>query len=412
MSRPPSAPPGPALSPEARLLVSTAVLRPNPAAVRHLAEAGIDWGRFCDLAAREGATPIVLPLVTGLGAHGPPPPEAQRLRRSARAWILHMLQLERLLDDVLDTLAVPGIDVVLLKGAALARATYRSFAERPMSDLDLLVPSDQATDAWARLVAGGWTPRIAGRTLGRYAAHHHLPPLGRPDAPSARIELHRDLLPPGHGFRLGTTTVRAHAQPVVVRGRRALVPQPVHRLLHVCLHFAWSHEMQWGAWRTLRDVTAIAARDDVDWGDLIALARETRGATCCFWALRLARGLAGAAIPDRVLAALRPPGPDAVLDLLERHYTSNLFPSEPRCPSVRLANLLWTAGIRPGWSGHGAARPWHASARWRPSVPSAVAGGLGRLAPLRGAAAWRAYLGRVLGRVSGRGADAARHASC
>jgi hypothetical protein len=319
-----------------------------------------------------------------------------------------MLQLEHLLDEVLDTLVARGIDVVLLKGAALARATYGSFAERPMSDLDLLVPSDQAADAWARLVATGWTPRIAGRAPGRYAAHHHLPPLGRPDAPSARIELHRDLLPPGHGFRLAADTVRAHAQPVDIRGRRALVPHPAHTLLHVCLHFAWSHEMQWGAWRALRDVTAIATRGEVDWPDLIALARDTRGTTCCFWTLRLAHRLAGADIPDRVLAALRPPAPDAMLDLLERHYTSNLFPSEPKCPSVRLANLLWAAGIRPGWSGHGAARPWHASARWRPPVPDGTGDGLGHPAPPHGPAAWRAYLGRVLGRGTG----GARHASC
>jgi hypothetical protein len=400
-----SVPREPALSPEARLLVSTTACPPDRAALRRLAKAGIDWARFYDLAAREGASPIALPVLAALGPDGPPPAHAQRLDQAARAWTVHLLKLEQLLDDVLDTLAPRGIEVVLLKGAAVARATYRSFAERPMSDLDLLVPPDRAADAWSRLIATGWTPWMPSRPPGRYAAHHHLPPLVRSDAPSARVEIHRDLLPPGHGFRLAAAAVRAAAQPVDSRGRRALVPHPVHRLLHVCLHFAWSHEMQWGAWRALRDVTAIAARGEVDWPDFIALARETRGATCCFWTLRLARRLAGAAIPDRVCAALRPPGPGAILDALERHYTSNLFPSEPKCPSVRLANLLWAAGIRPGWSGHGTARPWHVSARWRPAVGGGSGDGTDDGAPPCGPAAWRAYLHRVF--VGG-----GRHASC
>lgn len=402
-----SLPRGPVLSPEARLLVSTAACPPDHAALRQLAGSGIDWARFCDLAAREGATPIVLPLLAGLGSAGPPPQETRRLHHAARAWTLHMLQLERLLDAVLDTLVTRGIDVVLLKGAALARATYRSFAERPMSDLDLLVPAHQAADAWSRLVATGWTPRITTRLPGRYAAHHHLPPLVRTDTGSVRVEIHRDLLPAGHGFRLAADAVHATAHPIDIRGRRAFVPPPVYRLLHVCLHFAWSHELQWGAWRALRDATAIAAQREVDWLEFIALARATRGATCCFWTLRLAHRLAGAAIPDRVFAALRPPGPDAVLDVLERHYASNLFPSEPRCPSVRLANLLWAAGIRPGWSGHGAARPWHVSARWRPAVGGGMAVGTDHSAPPRGPAAWLAYLGRML---LPRDANGARHA--
>src|SRR5438034_6898070 len=83
----------------------------------------------------------------------------------------------------------------------------------------------------------------------------------------SRLEIHRDLLP-GHGFRLATDAVWARARRVPANDRVVLVPHPVHQLLHVCVHFAWSHGMQWGTWRALRDVAAITHRDDFAWSEL------------------------------------------------------------------------------------------------------------------------------------------------
>src|SRR2546427_10054249 len=92
---------------------------------------------------------------------------------------------------------------------------------------------------------------------------------------------HRDLLP-GHGFRLATDAVWARARRVPANDRGVLVPHPVHQLLHVCVHFAWSHGMQWGTWRALRYVAASTRGGDCAWAELIDPARESRAVTRCY----------------------------------------------------------------------------------------------------------------------------------
>jgi hypothetical protein len=122
--------------------------------------------------------------------------------------------------------------------------------------------------------------------------------------------------------------------------------------------------MEWGSWRTFRDVAAIVHRGTIDWDEFVALARDSRAATCCFWTLSLARRLTGVTVPDGVLASLSPPYPNFVIRRLERHLIASLLASDDRCPSVRLDRKLWETAVAPGWSGHGASRPWDVSERW------------------------------------------------
>jgi len=284
------------------------------------------------------------------------------LRQLATTAVMRLLKLEQLLFETLDTLNEHGIDVMLLKGAGLAYSVYPSFADRPMGDLDVLVGSEAAHEVWSLLQERGWTWPKERVGAGRYTAHQHLPPLVKlPER--FRLEIHTDLLPGGHPFRFNTATVWAGARRVARDGRQFVVSDPVHQLWHTCLHFTWQHEMLWGAWRALRDNAAIVA-GSFDWPAFVEMARETRAATVCYWALRLSRRLAAAAVPDHVLAALHPGRSEFVLEKLERHYVSNLVPSEGGCPSVWLTRRLWEAGIRPRWSGHRQARPWEVGDRW------------------------------------------------
>jgi hypothetical protein len=67
--------------------------------------------------------------------------------------------------------------------------------------------------------------------------------------------------------------------------------------------------------------------------------------------------MAGVGVPASVLNALQPPTPEFLLDRLERYFMWQLAEGRS-CPSVRLGELLWSAALRPRWSGHGPARPW------------------------------------------------------
>jgi len=243
----------------------------------------------------------------------------------------------------------------------------------------------------------GWTsPPMEGSDV-RHAGHHHLPPLFH-GASSFRLEIHDQLLPGEHPFRFATESLWSSARRITVNGRAILVPDPMHQLWHTCVHFTWSHAMQWGGWRSVRDTAAIISGGGFDWAEFADLARETRAASCCFWTLRLTRGVTGAAVPDDVLTSLQPPYPEFIIDRLERHFVSSLFPSKDRCPSVLLTRRLWEAGVSPRRSGHGAARPWQVSERWiaasgLPKSRESVSRALGRWARRIGASV--AYLFRL-----------------
>lgn len=361
------------LPPEAQLLLLTAGDPANDAALRTLLDAKLDWTKLGGLVQQEAATPIVWHRLQRIGVGRMPPHIESAWRRLAMVSDFQALPLEKRLHEAVHLLASREIEVMLLKGSALAHTTYASFADRPMSDLDLLVRTDRAREAWLLLQQHGWSWPSDRWPAHRYDAHHHLPPLLNARGGAVRVELHTALFPGGHPFRLRAETLWSDATPVSVDGQRALTPAPIHQLLHLCIHLAWSHMLQWGSWRAFRDVGRLVRRHDVPWESFTRLAHESRGATCCFWTLRLARNLTGAPIPDDVFHALRPPLAEFVLDALERHYALQLFPSADKCPSTRLDRRLWQLGIAPRWSRHGAARPWHGQDKWLdPSARSPI----------------------------------------
>jgi len=343
------------LSPEAQLLLLTAGGEHNDVAIRSLLARPLDWAKLGWLAETERATPVLWRRLTALG---PLPDEAQPLHRMAMVAEFRMSHLESRLLAALDTLAAAGTDVVLLKGAALALTVYGSFVARPMSDVDLLVSREQSERARDALLAGGWSAGADELAPEFYAGHHHLPPLVDAQGTGTSIELHTSLFFEGHPFRFSSEDVRRRAERVTVRGREVRVPSVHDQLLHLCLHFAWSHMMATGAWRAFRDLDALLRTKRVSWQEFTALARESRGGSACYWTFRLARRLAGVSVPEWVELALAPPEPEFALRRLEQHFTYDLLPTENISPSLWVTYSMWQLGLRPRWSGHGRVRPW------------------------------------------------------
>ena len=358
------------LSPEAELLLLTSAesgegggdagaSAPGERRIRELLGGELDWEKLGWLAERERAAPVLWGhLQTMERLPGALPPQAAHLQRLAMVSEFRMLHLEQRLAESLAALSRAGIQVMLLKGAALALTVYGSFVRRPMVDVDLLVHEGDAERARDVLLGAGWVSSGQEELEGFYKGHHHLPPLVDGRGLEVQLELHTGLFFEGNPFRFPVADIWRRAVPVTVRGRRAWVPSTQDQLLHLCLHFAWSHMLNSGAWRTFRDLRALIDAGDVRWDEFVALARESRGASCCYWTLRLAKDLVGVPVPGEVLDALRPPLSPSALERVERHFIYHLLPTEALCPSVFMARAMWRAGVRPRWSGHGGVRPW------------------------------------------------------
>ena len=342
------------LSPEAQLLLLTAGGERNDPAIRALLAGPLDWAKLTWLSEQERATPV---LWRRLSAIASLPEEAQPLHRMSMVSEFRMSHLESRLLSALDALAEAEIEPVLLKGAALALTVYGSFVARPMSDVDLLVPRDDVMRAREVLLAAGWAEGVE-HSPEFYEGHHHLQPLVDAQGTGTSLELHTSLFFEGHPFALTSDDIRRRADKVVVRGRTVLVPSVHDQLLHLCLHFAWSHMMATGAWRAFRDLDALLRTERVDWKEFTTLALRARGGSACYWTFRLARTVAGIPVPLWVERALVPPEPEFALRRLEQHFTYDLLPTENISPSLWLTYTMWRAGLRPRWSGHGRVRPW------------------------------------------------------
>ena len=389
----------------------------EPAPLHALVAGGVDWADLRALARREGVTAAVWPRLRRLlgevaGASLPEEVE-EAFRREAMVAEFHARRLEGRLSEVLALLGRRGIEPVLLKGAGLAYAVFGGMARRPMRDLDLLVPRSALAEAQAMLERAGWQEegRPAGHPSG-YRGHHHAPPLREPGGGPAVVELHSALFPEGHPFVFGAqrvlTGVRRIASPIGA----VLVPAAEDQLLHAGLHFAWSHELRWGAWRSFADLDALladAARQDAApvppgqapvaraFDGVPEAARAARGGTSVYWALRLASRVGGVAVPEEWLERLAPTLPRWVEPRLERYLAHQLLPGAGNVPSVAVARWLWSAAVRPGWSGHGDARPWRSGAPGgRAAGGGASLAALG--AQLRRLERWRRWAAAVAAR--------------
>jgi hypothetical protein len=316
-----------------------------------------DWQRLLQVAADENAL-IVLRDFLRRSATALPIRVGRYLAMLALDREYRMRQLQKRLERSLATLNAAGIDVLLLKGSALACTAYRSFSARPMRDIDLLVRPERADDARALMLDDGWEmdPEVPGDRS--YGTHHHLPPLRDSSASGLKLEIHRSLLPAGHPFRFTDDEIWRSARPVNVGESRALVMHPTHHAVHVAIHFAWSHMMKMGAWHAFRDLNTLSVTGLLQWDAFVDTATEWGASSCCYWTLTLASALSNLPVSPELLSRLQPGMPGVLRRPLMRHFANGLVRNGMVCPSARLDRALWSFAMQPRRNGHGAVRPW------------------------------------------------------
>jgi hypothetical protein len=365
-------PPAP-LSAECRLVFRAANPRDAARDVARFVREPVDWRRATFIAEKELAVAALWHALEAGGATAVPPAAvAERLRRRALVSGFRMLRLSDRLRATVTAFAARGIPVMLVKGAALGAMSDPTFRDRPMSDIDLLVREADLARAGEALRATAWVEHPDASLPGRLAGHHHLAPFLDPEVPDLRIELHRALLPAGHAFRIDEDEQWARATRAPAPFEGALLPAPEDLLLHACVHFAWSHAMRFGGWRTVRTVGVLVDQGRIDWPRFTTLALRSGTRTSCYWTLRLARRLAGIPVPDATLAALGHPRPRLVASGLERFFISDIatgewFPS----PSLRLSRALWRHAIRPPAGSVGHSGQWETDPKWEPGGAAA-----------------------------------------
>lgn len=221
-------------SPEISLLL--ACLRPSAVGSQPTrgVSGSLDWERFLDLCSWHRVSGLVHEAMSPRG--GPvemPEWVSARLERRYERAARRAIRLNHELGRVLSALVDRGIEVVLLKGAALVHTVYADPALRPMGDLDLLVPEDRLDDAERVVLGLGYeffdSPEA--RALAR-EKHRHYPRLTKEEGRYA-VELHRHIVEKGSPLNFDVAELWSSARPVPPDGSRLRVLSAEDQLVHL-----------------------------------------------------------------------------------------------------------------------------------------------------------------------------------
>jgi len=215
------------------------------------------------------------------------------------------------LQEALVALRQAGIEVVLLKGAALVfGAAYADPAWRGMGDCDLWIRPAQMPAAIRVLQTLGYRPRDnAYRPPALRLAEQQEIEMIRPGAPAQVMDLHYR---PFQGKWLTAVLpgveneLWRRRQPVMVGGVAVARLAAEDSVLHLAAHAAINHQMGRPGLRMLWDITTSLRAWPVDWERLLHRARAWRLRLPLYLVLRWAAEFVAAPVPPDVLPALRP----------------------------------------------------------------------------------------------------------
>jgi hypothetical protein len=294
----------------------------------------------------------------------------RRLREIHRALLAHGIAQLDLVARVQVLLERAGIRSLPLKGAALAEAYYPTVADRPMSDVDLLV-----LDGW-----DGAVEALRGEGFRDVDAADHARAFLDPVSGTV-LELHHSVCSCPGFYPLDREGLWARSRPAGGQVRR--VPSIEDLLIHLSLHAAFQHGLRLSLVQYL-DFRRLLEQTPPDVDRLLALAARSRAEAPLAVAVAAAEAVVGACPAPRLrdrLAPHVPRGLGAWLERIAEAPLSTVIPAVAPLLRVRWELARGRRGewlrrtlapplpsSRPGraWSLRAAVRGVTLAARWGP----------------------------------------------
>lgn len=278
-----------------------------------LVDRDVDWDSLLATARAHRLLPLLYEQLATLDGGRVPQEVMGYLRGAYYTNLLRNQRLEADLAEVVAALRGERVEVIVLKGGALARTVYPHPALRTMADLDLLVRMEDADRAGAVLASLGfrlpaslpaglvpfrqrfeggmsWKRPRGGKTT-LLDLHHH--PVG--------LHLFRSSFPVEPG------ALWQAARPLALKGTEALQLSTEDTLIYLCIHLALNHHY----------ISPLLAYADIDrviaacgqalsWPQLTERAMCFQVRTAMYISLQGAHSLLGTPVPPEVLTALQP----------------------------------------------------------------------------------------------------------
>ncbi|MEA3432197.1 MAG: signal peptidase I [candidate division WOR-3 bacterium] len=205
-------------------------------------EDGFDWEYILKEARRNGVSPILYlrlknqkdPAIGGAKTFFEKLEKDyyQNLRRNILMW--------EEIKPILKSFKEDGIEVILLKGVALAELVYKNLALRPMSDIDLLVKKEKLPRIDEKMRKFGYSTDENYRNSLRYSSVDYLNSIEyRKKAVSVHFHWHlvNSTLPSFmYASKIDIEKIWKEAIPVKISGTETLSLAPHHLLIHLSEH--------------------------------------------------------------------------------------------------------------------------------------------------------------------------------
>ena len=230
-----------------------------------------EWFELIDILMSHGIIPLLYLKIDRLPPELKPPEKVlDKMRMIFLAGRIRLLQMEKQLKEISDIFLEKGIDLIVLKGPALARTYYPDPVTRPSDDIDLLVKPDDFIESRNILNSIGYLclgDRFE-KSKDYFCEEVFIHEKG--EAVFCQVELHWDLL--------RFDAVKRKDQVEDLFNHSVLVDSPsvnfyslsrIDMLMHIVLHLGWDHNqsmrLNW-----IYDIYLIAKsmKNPEDWEEL------------------------------------------------------------------------------------------------------------------------------------------------
>lgn len=307
--------------------------------IAELARARIDWDYLFLFARRHAVLQL---LYKGLeGVDGVPDDFRAKLRdefrkNATRNTLLagEMARLSRIFD-------AEGMPLLAYKGPALAQQAFGDISLRRFVDLDVIVRHKDARRAGELLRSLGYDkPEGLTESHEEFLLRRQHNLAYTRDGGLMIVELHWEVAPAHFAAVAVGEGVWERATSVTLFGTEVRCPSPEDLLLALAVH-GTKHLWERLAW--VCDVAALVnSQPGFDWPHVLRRARESRVERMLRLVLRLARGLAGAKLPEGLLDNAQ----DEALSTLSEEVTRAMFSGAEYVPIGFVRNVRFNLRAR------------------------------------------------------------------
>lgn len=289
------------------LAEGVAPLRGNGA--RELLPAPKDWDYVLRLAQANDVAPVLHRVLLEIGDAENVPERAGKQLALAyhRVGFRNGRNYSRLA-EVVSALRGAGVDVIVLKGAALASTVWGNIALRPMADVDIMVPEERIRLAEETMLDLGYGIDESAHPREWYLERsHQLAPFLKED-PRTEFDIHRNIVDPNSRIRaaIDVRDLWTRSVPADLQGIPARVLSPEDTVIHLCLHHCMYLPF-WGKIKNLMDLAKLleGGGGAVDWDSVLRVSRDSRISRYLYHPLKVAEATFRIGLDGEVLRRLK-----------------------------------------------------------------------------------------------------------